>query len=193
MSEEEKKDLDIYNTKSYIHSKVVKEISNKDVKSDTIEAKIKNINSSIDDNLLNGITNVITGTINEGKIGSLLCKYLNIDKKAFRENQSYNSFILETSKGNKYKLVGKIDGKITLKPIDEYIVEIKNRKNRFYYSSREYCQIATYGYLTGMNKAMLVENLNGELRVTKYQHDFPSIWKRKYKKDLDEIVDSMMD
>lgn len=201
-------EVNYYNTKSKLHNIKTSKINASDI---DIEIKESNIVES--KQLQNEVENCVQGTLSEPKTASLLIDYykkmLNVKKsssnaKSYNNRNSsiyyydegkYHSITLETKKGNKYKIVGKIDGKLRIIN-DEYIVEMKKRVNRFYYSARDYCQIATYGFLSGINKAMLVQNLTienkNQIKIDKYNHDFAKIWNKKYREGIEMIIDEIM-
>lgn len=220
-NDETLKQLNNYNIKQKATNNIIKnklQNSNnyKMLSNNIIKNELQNelINSSDYQNynqnyLITNINNCVEGTVSEPETAKLLIDYyrkvLKLDtnktyeetkllRKAthyfYDEGKTY-SITLETKNRNKYKIIGKIDGKLRIIN-DDYIVEMKKRVNRYYFSAREYCQIATYGFLSGINKAMLVQNLNGKLKIHKYEHDFEKIWIRKYKDDLEKIIDELI-
>jgi hypothetical protein len=56
---------------------------------------------------------------------------------------------------------------------NKYIVEIKNRMNKFFTSVKDYekCQIQSYLFMTDYPLAKLVECFNNKLRITDIYHD----------------------
>lgn len=100
----------------------------------------------------------------------------------------------ETVKGNKYRISGRLDGIVDY--VDNYnsgkaIVEIKKRESNFYYSKSEYCQLATYRYITGITKLIHVQNLGEQYRIQIYNMKNKDYWQSKYGNDLEEIIDDI--
>jgi hypothetical protein len=92
----------------------------------------------------------------------------------------YNITLDTSQKYYKYKLIktekytwfigGKMDGIYidTDNPVNNYVVEVKNRTKGFFNSLREYekTQIQLYLLLTGFKNSKLVEKYNSKIRVT---------------------------
>jgi hypothetical protein len=72
---------------------------------------------------------------------------------------------------NKFNICGKIDGKTTINK-KEYIVEIKNRKSKFYKIIPEYekIQLILYTKLCNNNNICFIQKLSNEIQM-KYIHD----------------------
>jgi hypothetical protein len=132
-----------------------------------IKTQIDHTNQSkIQDDTVDSFINTEIGTYREDSVVTMLEEKLKI--KLDTTQQFKSIFIMSTEKYD-YYLGGKMDGIYR----DKYIVEIKNRMNKFFTSVKDYerCQIQSYMYITNYPLAKLVECFNNKLRITDIYRD----------------------
>ena len=100
--------------------------------------------------------------------------------------QKYYCNIVKKTKNKIWYIGGKLDG-----INEEYIVEIKNRTNRFFNVIREYelTQIQLYLYLTNMKNGKLVEKFKNNIKVIDIEYDKDYV--RKILEYLNIVIDKM--
>ncbi len=184
---------------------IIKEDNNLEnlIKDINIEDKNK-IKTIIDSNITNNKTLIehtnITNTIinnsdieNKEKIKYELNSKLNCNYGTNTENHAIKLYELQTN--NKvfdtniklynlnletYLICGKIDGKIIDKlNNEEYLIEIKNRKNKFYNNIPIYeqIQILTYTKLVNITNIIFIQCLNNKLQInTFYNYNNETLW-----------------
>ena len=107
------------------------------------------------------------GVINEDKI---IKAYETKNKKQVKGNNAkcYTMTLGELPNDINLLLCGKVDG-----IEDEYIIEVKNRRNRLFMCIPIYeqIQIECYLRLTGLKKAKLIENYNNTQNIIEYYSD----------------------
>jgi hypothetical protein len=122
--------------------------------------------SKIQDTVVDSFINTEIGTYKENSVVKMIEDKLKI---TLNTSQKFHSvFIMSTEKYD-YYLGGKMDGICEGK----YIVEIKNRMNKFFTSVKDYekCQIQSYMLMTDYKLAKLVECFNNKLRITDIYRD----------------------
>lgn len=132
-----------------------------------IKKEIDHTNTTkIQDTIVDSFINTEIGTYRENSVVKMLEEKLKITLDTSQKFQSI--FIMSTEKYD-YYLGGKMDGICT----DKYIVEIKNRMNKFFTSVKDYekCQIQSYMLINNYTLAKLVECYNNKLRITDIYRD----------------------
>lgn len=82
--------------------------------------------------------------------------------KCFKKRFGYN---------NRHVLFGRVDGVIMEGKTLKAVVEIKNRKERFFLPDYDLDQLASYVFMTGAEEGIFVQQLEGELDVSTYMKD----------------------
>jgi hypothetical protein len=101
-------------------------------------------------------------------------------QKYFKKTMLYDNDII---------IGGKIDGIFIDEHKNRYILEIKNRVNKFYDILSEYekIQIQFYMYMSGIYKTMLVQHCNGSYIKTIYEFDIEYI--KSIENELSVVID----
>tara|TARA_B100000530_G_C15916735_1_gene471544 strand:- start:182 stop:937 length:756 start_codon:yes stop_codon:yes gene_type:complete len=141
--------------------------------SKNIEANIINSITTATDKNIESIKEYINSNINK-KRGinaepTIIQKYQDNNNKKIKHNNSklYKLYLFD----NIY-LCGKIDG-----IEDDYLIEVKNRRNRLFKYIPEYeqVQIECYLRLTNLTKAKLIENYNELQNIQEYEQN-DNLW-----------------
>jgi len=72
---------------------------------------------------------------------------------------------------DRHTIFGRVDGVIRKGSDVKSVVEIKNRKHRFFLPDYDLDQLASYVFMTGAEEGILVQQLDGELNVSTYPRD----------------------
>jgi hypothetical protein len=113
------------------------------------------------------------GTLKENSAIEMFEKKYNI--KLDVSQQFYKKQVLIPSSQTDWYVCGKMDGIYVdlSNPVNNFIVEVKNRTKSFFSTLRDYekTQIHLYMWMTGFSKAKLVEKHNDKIRVTEIYND----------------------
>lgn len=72
---------------------------------------------------------------------------------------------------NRHTVFGRVDGVILDGKTIKAVVEIKNRKDRFFMPVYDLDQLASYVFMTGAQEGVFVQQLEGELNITVYDRE----------------------